>query len=440
MVSCGRFEQRAQSMTWDDVYLMIRKRTKNTSDGNVDASNASNANDDPHEFRKQTVVVWWRRLSHGKLFLMSCLVSFSGWLLVVLLSSYTTSSTIRGSSSGVVLMSENPSVVVASEKNWSQCTTRNTEHGALMTSNALLNNNTEHSGKVEPLWLPAYPTSLPGKNGGIYSDFLSRVTGIDNAARNYYRSSKTLKRCHSLNNPSNIGVTCEIVHPIVPCERPHPSSQSDNFGGVILVALRNPLTAFPAYHQEKAEKYHNVKGQVEVKDWVSFRDRYVGNGTHSPLFEEWKHFIMEWRNMDPYVVAMYLPFERWFDFGEGPILVKRLAGVLKREGHPVIYDGVSDDNTSEPNDLECTWLKQVREAINAEDTRRATEGWYTPEYRPEQKQMLATMLETFAEEVASHAKGDDGVPRGDDELIGILHEYKDSILRSIWKLTGPVQL
>ncbi|KAL7520336.1 hypothetical protein ACHAWX_005060 [Stephanocyclus meneghinianus] len=406
---------------------MIRKRTKNTSDGDVEGSNPSNANDDQHEVRKQAICAWRRILSSGKLFLLSSLVSFSGWILLAQSSPNAASSIMLGSLVGVAPKSMNHSSAMVPEKSWSHCTTRNTEARALISSVPL--NYTEQSVKVEPLWLPAYPTSLPGKNGGIYSGFLSKLTGIDAAARNYYRSSKTLKRCHSLNNPSNIGVTCEIVHPIVPCERPHPSIQSGNFGRVVLVALRNPLTAFPAYQQEKAEKYHNVKGQVDVKDWVSFRDQYVGNTSHSPLFEEWKNFIMEWRNMDPYVVAMYLPFERWSDYTEGPILVKRLLGVLKKEGLPVMYDGVYDDDANEPNVLECIWLKHVREPIIVEEKRLANEGWYTPEYQPIQKQMLMTMLESFAEELESHANGGDvrKVRPGDEELIGILQEYRDSI-------------
>eukprot|EP00956_Cyclotella_meneghiniana_P034948 scaffold109781_cov92-Cyclotella_meneghiniana.AAC.5 len=280
----------------------------------------------------------------------------------------------------------------------------------------------ELADKVEPLWLPAYPTSLPGRNGAIYSSFLSTLTGIESASRNYYRSSKKLKRCHYLDNANDIGVTCEIVHPIVPCDRPSPSAQSANFGKVVIIAIRNPITAFPAYHQEKAEKYHGAKGQVDNSDWISFRDQYVGNATHSPLLEEWKRFILEWRGMDPYSVAMYLPYERWLDETAGPTQVNKLAEVLAKEGMPVLYDSNSKDDSDNPTDLDCMWLQKVKEVMNAEDAKRTEEGWYITEYSLEQKQLLAKELDKFATEISQ-----DNSRHGDTELVDILHEYRDSI-------------
>ena len=82
---------------------------------------------------------------------------------------------------------------------------------------------------------------------------------------------------------------------IVPCNRPHPSAQSENFGKVVLLALRNPLTAFPAYHQSKAEAYHGQVGQVEKEKWAEFRDQYVEKDGTTPLFDEWKNYVIEWR-------------------------------------------------------------------------------------------------------------------------------------------------
>lgn len=64
--------------------------------------------------------------------------------------------------------------------------------------------------KVNPLWLPAYPTSIPSQP---YSDLIKMLTGIDNGAKTYYRTSPSLKRCHYVNSNANIhSVTCEIVH------------------------------------------------------------------------------------------------------------------------------------------------------------------------------------------------------------------------------------
>lgn len=63
--------------------------------------------------------------------------------------------------------------------------------------------------RIEPMWLPAYPTSLPGS----YSNFLDALTAVPKAAKNYYRVSKGLKRCHDRAGKEMIdAVTCEIVH------------------------------------------------------------------------------------------------------------------------------------------------------------------------------------------------------------------------------------
>jgi hypothetical protein len=64
--------------------------------------------------------------------------------------------------------------------------------------------------KVEPLWLPAYPTALLA---APYADLIAALTGVSNGAKNYYRGSKGLKRCHNVKSENNVqAVTCEIVH------------------------------------------------------------------------------------------------------------------------------------------------------------------------------------------------------------------------------------
>jgi hypothetical protein len=65
--------------------------------------------------------------------------------------------------------------------------------------------------KVEPLWMPTYPTSIPIRP---YADLITGMTGVANGAKSYYRSTKTLKRCHDKNgNGASVqAITCEIVH------------------------------------------------------------------------------------------------------------------------------------------------------------------------------------------------------------------------------------
>lgn len=64
--------------------------------------------------------------------------------------------------------------------------------------------------KAEPLWLPTYPTSLPTKG---YADFLEALTGVPKAAKSYYRSSPSVKRCHHPGSADKVqGITCDVVH------------------------------------------------------------------------------------------------------------------------------------------------------------------------------------------------------------------------------------
>ena len=87
-------------------------------------------------------------------------------------------------------------------KDWSHCLDIHSP------SNSRSNVQVKVYERVEPLWLPAYPTSLPAVP---YSDLITALTGIKNGAKSYYRSSPSLKRCHGTKSYVD-AVTCEIVH------------------------------------------------------------------------------------------------------------------------------------------------------------------------------------------------------------------------------------
>jgi len=272
--------------------------------------------------------------------------------------------------------------------------------------------------KLEPMWLPAYPTSLPIQG---YQDLIATLTGVQKAAKSYYRSSPNLKRCHHKNGEDKIqAVTCEIVHPIVPCQRPHPSQQAGIFSSKILVGLRNPLTAFSAIHQSKAEAYHGQQGQVEKENWIEFRDKFVGGTNDSHMMKEWKNFIMEWRDMKPYTVDAYMPWEYWIDETQGPALVENLSLVLKNEGFPVLYDD---------EDMECLWHKHIYEPTIAGENKYFEEGWYVPEYTLNQLEMIAGELEKFATEIKEKMRKEDGenIPLKDIHLVEILQGYATTV-------------
>ena len=272
----------------------------------------------------------------------------------------------------------------------------------------------EATRRIEPLWLPTYPTSLPES----YSAFLTELTGLPAAAKNYYRQSKSLRRCHVKDNQLNLdSVTCETVHPIIPADRPHPSAQAAGFGKAVLVAIRNPLTAFPAFHQEKAVKYHGVQGQVPEDEWTEFRDEWV----NKTLWKEWRGFVEEWRKMEPYHVAAYLPYESWSDATKGPDLVERFVEALKQEEFPVL---VSDARGSTPSNLACLWHSQIRKPMEIAEEEHQT--WYTAQYTREQLKKLADDLDEFAQDIKS-MEGTSNARPGDDQLISILAEYRDAV-------------
>jgi len=313
------------------------------------------------------------------------------------------------SSIATALVAQKSEEDIKISKNWSYCN----DHPPQPNSPTQTNDS-----RIDPLWLPTYPTSLPG----AYPTFLSALTGIASPAKNYYRSSKMLKRCHST-HPNDIdkifGVTCETVHPIVPSD---PTKIPQSYGASVLLAIRNPLTAFPAFHQDKAEKYHGAQGQVEKEEWIKFRDEFVGTTSDSVLFTQWKDFINEWRNMESYHIAAYLPYEYWSDKEKGPNLAISLTQVLKKEGFPVLYDEEKDGSVS---NLDCLWYEQIYDAVIAADKKLVDEGWYVPDYTSDQLRMLSSEMQKFVQEIKEETNAEEKAT--DEQLIALLNSYTNTV-------------
>ncbi len=155
---------------------------------------------------------------------------------------------------------------------------------------------------------------------------------------------------------------------------------------------------------------------MEKEKWIEFRDQYV----EEKLFAEWKDFIMEWRDMRPYTVGGYMPYEYWADETKGPPLVITLSQILKKEGFPVLYDFLTADGRKE---LGCLWRIHIHEAIAYEEKKRL--DWYVPKYTPGQLEFMVTGLDAFAREIEE--KQDDGKRPGDEHLVMILRDYRNAI-------------
>jgi hypothetical protein len=73
--------------------------------------------------------------------------------------------------------------------------------------------------------------------------------------------------------------------------------------------------------------------------------------------------------------------------------------------------------------LECLWRKHIHEAIAEEEKIRVE--WYVPRYTTGQLEFMATGLDAFAREIEE--KQDDGKRPGDEHLVTILRDYRNSI-------------
>ena len=134
-----------------------------------------------------------KNAASAKIYLM-VVITFA---LIYLVSKDTEQKGGNNESSLIESKADDTKRVVAPKKDWSKC------------NDTKPNEKPTIDKRVEPLWLPNYPTSLPGG----YSDFLEALTGVAKGAKSYYRSSRGLKRCHLVKSDSNVdGVTCEIVH------------------------------------------------------------------------------------------------------------------------------------------------------------------------------------------------------------------------------------
>lgn len=204
------------------------------------------------------------------------------------------------------------------------------------------------------LWLSGYPVSgddllTPKLINTIFQQFA--------AGKNYYK-----KKCKS--QPNTITATCSQIHPIVALS-PHPKDRTDQFASSVIMLLRNPMNAAPAHWNDKANKYHNIIGQVDIDSWLSFRSAYIMPNIENKnitFIYNWINYIEEWKNNSgPYYnISLYVPYESMFSFNYGPKIIQQLVKIFEYENFtiPIVVD--NDNNKKESiSCLQCIWYQSV---------------------------------------------------------------------------------
>jgi hypothetical protein len=252
------------------------------------------------------------------------------------------------------------------------------------------------SPQAKPVWVVGYPTAGGPPSAGSFGDVMrglvAGLTGYTTGAKSFHVSSGSLKRCRS-KDPNDVVVTCGCLHPIVKLAPP-PEARKVDFSESVILLIRNPRTNIPAYHNDKAIKYHGQKGQVMEDDWRRFRDLFL-----EKALDEWTGLIREWK-ATTYKIT-YVDYDQMMS-PSGVAAVERVANVLQQAGFP----------TAGPDDLECIWYHAVDPLIRAEADFQS----YSPTYTALQKDFMVEKLIRFEKEIES-----------DEELAALVTSYVKDI-------------
>jgi hypothetical protein len=233
----------------------------------------------------------------------------------------------------------------------------------------------------------AKPLLFPSANGFNDKTVISLLTG-GLASRSWHNSRKGLRHC--ITAVAGETATCMNSHPGVDIG---PERQTGSYDSRVLLGIRNQLTNFPASNNEKAIKYHGVKGQVAENGWRGTRDKWFNQSVTG-----WMNTIRTWRNMSYYTIGTYVPYEHWLDPDRGPALFQQIADVLREAGFSV----------APPQDIPFIWYRSTKDKYVADQEFFK----YVPGYTLEQRDYFLVELERFMEETA-----------GDPVLLPILKEY-----------------
>jgi len=252
---------------------------------------------------------------------------------------------------------------------------------------------------TKPIWLPGYSTSF---QENIHNDIINRMTGLDSGAKSFYASRKgALRQCYGTTETA----TCSNIHPIVKMNG-GPEKNSVKFFPGYIMAIRNPITAIPAFHNEKQIKYHNGKGQVAEKVWQETRDKFL-----PIMIEEWKSVLKAWKESTHYKVGMYLVYEDLMNERKGSDVLNTLRALFDSAGFSV----------APKEDLTCIWYNAIgKERLEQYQKQPYEYDDYIPGYTKKQQDLLSVEISVLIEEY-----------KDDNELLSILTRYKDTIQHNI---------
>jgi hypothetical protein len=174
--------------------MVIRNRLRVEIEGDLDINGKSA--DEKHGFEGRHA-----RFAHpGKSIMAVVLCLFcAGYLATTIRRGDGSTSSDIAPASEPIAQAQIIKIVPHTKRDWSHC-----------TEGRPPKNPIDVDRKVEPLWLPAYPTALPA---APWAGLITALTGVHNGAKSFYNKSKSLKRCHNVKSDTNVqAITCENVH------------------------------------------------------------------------------------------------------------------------------------------------------------------------------------------------------------------------------------
>jgi hypothetical protein len=256
---------------------------------------------------------------------------------------------------------------------------------------------TANASAVKPLWMPNYPSAGGPPSAGNFNllvrGLVAGLTGYPTGAKSFHVTSGTVKRCRS-KDPNDVVVACSCLHPIVKLA-PTPGERKDDFNAHAVLNIRNPRSSIPAYHNDKAIKYHDQHGQVSEDDWRKFRDQYL-----EVALGEWVEMVRYWTNSG--YQMLFLDYDLLLS-QSGYQYVEQFATVLREAGFETAASG---------DDYKCAWYKTVGPLLRQEEMFRN----YVPSYTPAQKEYMVHTLLALVDELA-----------GDGDLTQLVQMYLNDI-------------